>query len=244
MKNTIAFLCISIFTFLSCSKDDENINITLNFTLNWEGTEITNQDFNALKFTNKNGEKISIERLRYLISNISLESSKNYYLVDFTENSETSIVISNLTDSTYTLSFLFGFSDEDNKDGVYQDLNSVNFNVPGMLGGGYHFMQFDGKYLDNNNEESSFNYHTIRAVNKIDPDNLAFEDTSFEVNLGTVAITKNTEIEIKMNVAEWFKNPNTWNLNELNSVLMPNFEAQKMMNANGKSVFSLGEVIP
>ena len=47
-----------------------------------------------------------------------------------------------------------------------------------------------------------------------------------------------------MNVAEWFKNPNTWNLNQLNTVLMPNFEAQKMMNLNGRSVFSLGEVNP
>jgi hypothetical protein len=45
-----------------------------------------------------------------------------------------------------------------------------------------------------------------------------------------------------MNLAEWFKNPNTWNLNELNTVLMPNFEAQKMMSANGKSVFTLGQV--
>ncbi|MFT5213793.1 MAG: hypothetical protein ACI9WV_001517, partial [Patiriisocius sp.] len=64
-------------------------------------------------------------------------------------------------------------------------------------------------------------------------------DTSFEVNLGTIVIKNTTEVEIKMNLAEWFKNPNTWNLNELNTILMPNFEAQQMMNANGKSVFSL-----
>jgi hypothetical protein len=71
---------------------------------------------------------------------------------------------------------------------------------------------------------------------------LSFKDTSFEVDLGTVEITKNATIEIKMNIAEWFKNPNIWNLNELNTVLMPNFEAQKLMSANGKSVFSLGAV--
>jgi hypothetical protein len=45
-----------------------------------------------------------------------------------------------------------------------------------------------------------------------------------------------------MNIAEWFKNPNTWDLNELNTVLMPNFEAQKMMSENGRSVFSLGDI--
>ncbi|MFT5959529.1 MAG: hypothetical protein ACI8VJ_001287, partial [Polaribacter sp.] len=148
----------------------------------------------------------------------------------------------NLTEGSYVLSFRFGFSDEDNTDGAYQDLNSVSFNVPEMLGGGYHFMQFNGKYLDTNSEESGFNYHTIRAVDRTDPNNLEFEDTSFEVNLGTIKITNTTEIEIEVNLAEWFKNPNTWNLNELNTVLMPNFEAQKMMSANGKSVFSLGAI--
>jgi hypothetical protein len=52
------------------------------------------------------------------------------------------------------------------------------------------------------------------------------------------------QVEVKVNLAEWFKNPNTWDLNALNTVLMPNFEAQKIMSANGKSVFSLGEVTP
>ena len=102
-------------------------------------------------------------------------------------------------------------------------------------------MQLDGKYKDTNNKDANFNYHVIRAVNRTDPTNLVFEDTSFEVDLGTMEITSDITIEIKMNIAEWFKNPNTWNLNELNTILMPNFEAQKMMSANGKSVFSLGE---
>ena len=242
MKNILIFLCSSIFMFSSCNNEEENISITLNFTHHWNGTAITNQDLNMLKFTNANGEKVSIENLRYLVSNISLVASKNHHLINFNENKGTSITISNLTNGTYALSFRFGFSDEDNEDGIYQDLNSVSFNVPGMLGGGYHYMQFDGKYIDNTSQEAGFNYHAIRAVDATGPNNLKFEDTSFAVSLGTVVITNTTEIEIKMNLAEWFKNPNTWNLNELNTVLMPNFEAQKMMNANGKSVFSLGVV--
>ena len=244
MKNILTFLCVSIFIFSSCSSEEENINITLNFTHNWDGVAITDKDLNELKFTNANGEKVSIENLRYLISNISLVDAKNYQLINFSENTGTSINVSDLTEGTHTLSFRFGFSDEDNIDGEYQDLNSVSFNVPGMLGGGYHYMQFDGKYIDNNNEEAGFNYHSIRAVDKTDPDNLKFEDTSFEVNLGTITVSNNMNVEVKVNLAEWFKNPNTWDLNELNTVLMPNFEAQKIMSANGKNVFSLGEVTP
>ena len=227
---------------LDCCVQPEQFTVTLNFTHHWNGLKITPQDFNELKFTNGNGERLSVERLRYLVSNINLVNGKNYHFVDVGENAGTSITIPELTDESYALSFRFGFSDEDNTDGTYQDLNSASFNVPGMLGGGYHFMQFDGKYIDNNNEASGFNYHTIKAVDRTDPDNLKFEDTSFEVNLGTIVFANTTEIEIKMNLAEWFKNPDTWNLNELNTVLMPNFEAQKMMRANGESVFSLGIV--
>jgi hypothetical protein len=244
MKNVLVFLCISICIFSSCSSEDESINITMNFTHNWDGVAITDKDLNELKFTNANGEKLSIENLRYLISNISLLGLKNYHLVNFSENTGTSVNLSDATEGTYTLSFRFGFSDKDNIDGVCQDLNSVSFNVPKMLGGGYHYMQFDGKYMNNNNEEAGFNYHTIRAVDKTDSNNLKFVDTSFEVNLGTITVSNNTKIDVKVNLAEWFKNPNMWNLNELNTVLMPNFDAQKIMSANGKGVFSLGQVTP
>ena len=247
MRKKYCLLVLILILVTRCSEEKEccvqpQFTITLNFTHHWNGLKITPKDFNELKFTNENGERLSIERLRYLISNISLINGKNYHLIDVGENSGTSITIPELTDESYALSFRFGLSDEDNTDGTYQDLNSVSFSVPGVLGGGYHFMQFDGKYIDNNKEATGFNYHTIKAVDTTDPDNLKFEDTSFKVNLGTVVVANTTEIEIKMNLAEWFKNPNTWNLNELNTVLMPNFEAQKMMRANGDSVFSLGEV--
>jgi hypothetical protein len=242
MKNNIAFLCFLMLLFSSCSPKEENISVVVNFTHHWNGKVLSNQDLNQLKFTTENGENISVEKLRYLISDLSLTDFKNYHLINFHENTGTSLSISGLAESRYHLTFRFGFSDQDNTDGIYKDLNSVSFGVPTMLGGGYHYMQFDGKYRNDNNDALGFNYHAIRAVDNTDPDNLKFEDTSFEVDLGSVLITNNAKIEIKMNLAEWFKNPNTWNLNELNTVLMPNFQAQKIMRDNGKTVFSLGIV--
>ena len=236
-----------MFLFSACN-DDENMEqkatVTIKFTHNWDGVPVTSSDFNAFKFTNANGEIVSIERLRYLVSNITIGTiiTKPYNLVNAGENTDLEITFDNIPVGTHALNFIFGLNDGDNIDGIYQDLNSVSFNVPAMLGGGYHYMQFDGKYKDTNNQDANFNYHAIKAVDKTDPTNLIFQDTSFEVHLGAIEITDNTTIEIKMNIAEWFKNPNTWNLNALNSVLMPNFEAQKIMSANGVSVFYLGEV--
>ena len=251
MKKHFYFLIILI-SFVSCNNENEidsSHQIKLKFTHNWDGTSLSSRDFSVFKFVNQNGEKISIERLRYILSNIHLINGNetytfsNYSLVDLKNGNEFAINLpKKITSGSYQLKFTFGFKDIDNIDGVYQDLNSVNFNVPSMLGGGYHYMQFDGKYKDSNNQDANFNYHAIRAVDRSDPNNLKFEDTSFEVNIGTISIINNAEITIKVNIAEWFKNPNTWDLNKLNTVLMPNFEAQKLMRANGKTVFSLGDV--
>ena len=248
MKKIIWFFVIIAFT--SCKDDTdccvnlEPVNVTLKFTHNWDGTPVTASDFNSFNYVTENGESVSMERLRYVVSNVNLcGESKPYQLVDLGNNSGFEIIFNNVVQGVNNLNFTFGFSDADNIDGVYQDLNTVSFNVPGMLGGGYHYMQFDGKYKDTNNLDANFNYHAIRAVDRSDPNNLIFEDTSFLVDFGSVTITNNTTIEIKMNIAEWFKNPNTWDLNQLNTVLMPNFEAQRLISANGKSVFSLGDIL-
>jgi hypothetical protein len=248
MKKVVLFF-LSLIFFLSCGDQveccvyPEPVNVTLKFTQNWDGVPVTSSDFNDFKFTNQHGEIISISSLRYLLSNITIgREIKNYQLINLKENKGLDLTFKQVPQGNTFIKFTFGFADADNKDGEYQDLNSVSYNVPGMLGGGYHYMQFDGKYKDANNQDANFNFHAIRAVDRTDPATLIFKDTSFEVDLGTVEITKNATIEIKMNIAEWFKNPNIWNLNELNTVLMPNFEAQKMMSANGKSVFSLGNV--
>jgi hypothetical protein len=108
-----------------------------------------------------------------------------------------------------------------------------------MLGGGYHYMQMDGKFLNTDNIEQGYNYHAIRAVDN-PGDNPSFpQDTFFRVNLGAVSIKEDGEINIAMNIAEWFKNPSTWNLNDYNQMLMPNSAAQIIMYENGQNAFTL-----
>ena len=137
------------------------------------------------------------------------------------------------------ISFVFGFTNEKNTNGGYTDLNSESWNVPSMLGGGYHFMQMDGKFLTADNEEQGYNYHAIRAADNPGETPSFPQDTFFRVDLGAVTVGGDAEVNIAMNIAEWFKNPNTWNLNEYNQMLMPNSEAQIMMYENGQNVFTL-----
>ncbi|PQJ80160.1 MbnP family protein [Polaribacter porphyrae] len=252
MKKILLLICLS-FLLIECNSTDdvevEKISVSLQFEHFWLASPLTASDLDTFKFETKNGDFLKIERLRYLLSNIYLINDNetftfsDYTLIDLEKDDNFTLQLSEkIVPGSYQLKFRFGFKDDDNIDGAYQDLNTVNFNVPSMLGGGYHYMQFDGKYKDNNNQDANFNYHAIRAVDRSDPNNLVYEDTSFEVDLGTLSFISNSEITVKVNIAEWFRNPHTWDLNQLNTVLMPNFEAQKLMSANGKTVFSLGDI--
>ena len=250
----IILLPIFILIITSCHQDNDDkidlTNTTFTFSHNWDGTSITNTDFNTIKFTNLNGERLSIERLRYLISNITFHESNGnttvldgYNLVDVTNNENLSFTPTTFVKSgTYSnVTFTFGFNNEDNLDN-YTDLNSASWNVPAILGGGYHYMQFDGKFINNEDEEQGFNYHAIRAVDNAGENPTFPKDTFITVNLGEITIKNNTTFNIEMNIAEWFKNRNTWDLNALNQMLMPNSKAQIMIHENGQSVFSLESV--
>ncbi len=255
IRKIITLFCLAICLF-ACETDDSNpanaqqVSPTFRFTHNWDGTPVTSADFNNFNFTNANGETLSIERLRYVISDITFRTNSGEVL---TTNVHNLVDLTNTNSLSYTLpstiptanfsnvSFTFGLDNEDNSQN-YVDLNSASFNVPDNLGGGYHYMQFDGKFINTNMDEQGFNYHAIRAVDNPGPNPTFPQDTFFTVNLGAIAITNSTEIEIQMNIAEWFKNPNLWDLNVYNQMLMPNSTAQILMFENGQSVFSLGEV--
>ncbi len=250
MKKTL-FILIFLPFFISCSSDDDiveaNVNLTFEFSHNWDGVNLTNQNFGEFDFVNENGDVIALNRLRYLVSNVRLFSQsgniltlEGYQLVDLSNEGSLSFSLNeSLPEGNYTgISFTFGFDEDFNNSGAYSDLNSVSWNWPENLGGGYHFLQMDGNY-ETLEGPQPFNFHmgTARVGEG------AFEANYRQVFLSAgFSLEENNTIEFKMNVAEWFKNPHTWDLNELNTDLMMNYEAQKMMYDNSGSVFSLGEI--
>ncbi|MFV9549754.1 MbnP family protein [Algibacter sp. PT7-4] len=254
MKCIAPIFLALLFTLTACHEDNDDkvllTNATFNFSHYWDEIPVTNSDFNTIKFTNENGQQLSIEGLRYLISKITFHKPNGskivldgYNLIDVTNNENLSFTPTTfITTGVYSdVSFTFGFNNEDNLNN-YTDLNSASWFVPEMLGGGYHYMQLDGKFLNTTNAEQGYNYHAIRAVDASGAEPNFPQDTFFNVSLGEVTISNNTTFNIKMNIAEWFKNPNSWNLNELNQMLMQNPSAQIMMHQNGQNVFSLQSI--
>jgi len=255
MKKIALILTIAM-AIASCKNTDDTVvnpvAVSFNFSHNWDGNAIENADFEVTQYTNAHGEELSISKIVYLISDITFISSTgvvydagDYNLVNVRDGNNITFTPDILIPpGDYTVSFTFGFDDEDNIDGAYLDLNSSDgsWNVPTPLGGGYHYMRLEGKFIDNTSMEIGYQYHVIRA-NDMNVLPLLLQDTSFKVNLGQVTVSNNTNVEVKMNVAEWFKSPNEWDLNALHSFLMPNFNAQIMMSENGQlDVFSIGTI--
>lgn len=266
MKKITLLFAATILLF-SCSSDDDTqpvlepdpVTVDFQFTQNWDGASIANANYQTTTYINANNTNLKLSKLVYLISDITFTAedgtaynAEDYNLIDARNGTNVNFTPEiEIPEGEYNVSFTFGFDDEDNdKAGGYPDLNSADgtWAVPGPLGGGYHYMRMEGTFINEIAETKTFQYHTIRA-NKHStlppaPGTLqSTQDTSFVVNLGTITIGSMTTVEVKMNVAEWFKNPNTWDLDTNNSVMMPNFNLQIDMNENGSNgVFSLGTV--
>jgi hypothetical protein len=259
IKHLLLSLCCIAF-FISCSSDQDEavqqVSITLNFTHNWDGTAVTNSNFSAFDFENKVGNVLSIERLRYLVSDVTLTNSNGeetvfptYKLVDLSQPDSLQFEMPDkILEGQYSVAFTFGFDTEDNIDGAYADLNTASWNVPENLNGGYHFMQLDGQFKDSILNKVPYNFHAIQAYKtETNTDGSVTETTKntfFEVSLGTLTLRTDTTIEVQMNIAEWFKTPHDWDLNELSTNLMGNYDAQVDISDNGTSVFSIGTVSP
>jgi len=254
MKKT-ALILLSFFTLLSCDNDDDTTtqpesSVSINFTQSFNGEIITANEFNNISYTNANGEQLSISRLRYLMSNIVLTDANgiatvlsDYNFIDVGESSGGTLQApTTFEQGDYTLSMRFGFSDADNTDAAYPDLNAASWGVPAPLGGGYHYMQLEGMYINNEDVNTNYQYHTIRAAQN-PGDNPTLTDTSIALDLGTVRVGgTTTTIEVDMDISQWFENPNLWDLNVLFTMLMPNYDAQILMYENGQNVFSLGAI--
>lgn len=245
-------------------KDDESCEylprtLKFQFTQNFNGTDVTVSEFNSVAYTNSNGEELSITKLQYSISDVrfylpngdSVYVDGSYNLIDLEESASLIYDIPSLTELVASkdfqgkfvgVGFNYGFDATDNTSGAYTDLNVASWGWPEMIGGGYHQMKMEGRFLDATGSEVSYAYHNGSATKNGAGD---FESNYRFIQLDNSAfdLKGNTVVEIKMDIAKWYETPNTWDLNVLNSMLMPNYSAQKMMTANAVNVFSVGTII-
>ena len=138
-----------------------------------------------------------------------------------------------------SITFVFGLEGEQNTTGFFPNPPENNMSWPDMIGGGYHYMKINGRWIDESGVRQPFNLHS----GKISNSDGTFADNTFTVTLpleNFAVIHKETsDITLQMNINAWFSNPNTFDFNVFGGSIMQNREAQEVLRENGWDVFSV-----
>lgn len=226
---------------------------TIHFSHVFDLQQVNSSVFNDLVFINEFGTTLSINKLKYHISDIRFYTSDgdslmtdDYHYVDLSDDNTLSYTIDgHILQNNYTgIGFLLGFNQEDNISGSYSDLNAVNWAWPESLGGGYHQLQLEGRYINTLGDTIGYAYHCGSTIKNTSGASTTYPENYIWIKLPFTekSFGESIHVYLEMNVAEWFKNPTIWDLNLLYNGLMDDYNAQMMMKENGADVFSLKQI--
>lgn len=260
MRKKFSSFCILLLislVILSCKKDDENEeepygSIIFSFAHQVDGTPLA---VDIMQYANEAGNQYLVNEIQYFISNVTLHRTDGsefliddfkdiYYIDTDLEETLTWPVYDHIPEGDYSsISFTFGIGEEKNHSLMYVNPPESFMFWPEFLGGGYHYMKLNGKWLNLEQQVSPFNFHLgIGQVYDSAGQITGFIHNNFEVKLpeSSFHITDRqwTEIDIIMNIEKWFKSPNTYDHNVWGGDIMQKQEAMRQACENGHNVFT------
>ncbi len=239
----LVYTPIIAFAFLlsSCGKDS-NAETKQSGAIHFEFTHRAGADsliFDNSFYTNAAGNEYRVSYLKYFISGICLyangkmmyeskarPTSINGKYLEYNSKLEQNIPVGKYD----SISFSMGIIPEYN----IHDAFELNYNDLGMywpidLGGGYHFMKFEGHWKDGD-DFGTFAFHLGNN------DNLLTVGFPFVQQIEG-NITNN--ITVVMDVNEWFATPYLYDLTKEDGYTMGNGSQMQILVNNGHNVFSI-----
>ena len=224
--------------------------VTLEFVHQVDGVALV---LDELSYTNAVDQTYSVQVFKYYVSRLELVQSgaagahalapaplADLHYVEEGIASTRSLTVADVAAGSYDrLRFVFGLNEQDNiTDGLAPTLENINMIWPDPLGGGYHYMKFEGKFFVPGSDTLNYRTHVGRtgAVGTGTPHFVAVElPTALTVD------GNSSTIEIVVNLNEWYTNPNDYTF-PVNSEIMANVAVQDTLEQNGATVFTLGTV--
>ena len=222
-------------TIFSCKKEDKTGHVHLNFTHKVDNAAIITD---SIIYTNAAGYNYSITNLNYYISGVVLTNEDNSTLtfdgpfyVDLEDAATHRHELEDVPVAKYkSIRFYIGLDAAKN---VSNSLPSTNANNnmawPDPMGGGYHFMKLEGYYFNPSPTQSGFAMHLGKNANLV---------TCTINNLGLELDDHGAELNLVMNVNEWFTNPNTYDFQIDGTSIMTNDASLLKLAQNGVDVFT------
>jgi hypothetical protein len=258
LKSIILLILISL---AGCGKEPEQLpppaagKIKFVFHHYCDGEQL---DYDVRKYINKAGNEYMVNEIQYFISDVRLLSIApgQEYLINAWKDIhyvDTDIpttqewkVYDEIPEGTYNaIRFTFGINEEKNQSLMYTDPPESLMFWPEYLGGGYHYLKLNGKWLDTNDLERPFNFHLGigQEYDAVSGEITGFIQNYFELTVPGSEFVVNdgetTTIKLVMHVDRWFKTPHTYDHNEWGGDIMQKQEAMRIGCENGGDVFEV-----
>ena len=261
MKKLQGFILFSVvvvlFTASCCTgnpePEEQYGKIRFHFEHRVDGQPIV---FDQMIYKNEAGNEYLVNEIQYFISDVTFikngsifrpEYWENIHYVDTDIESTWTYILSNeFPLGTYdAISFMFGITEEKNQSLMFVNPPESFMFWPEYLGGGYHYMKLNGKWLDTLDQISPFDFHLgIGQIYYSFPDSITEfvhnnfrvwpSGSDFEMQAG-----QTLDFTIVMNVENWFKSPHIYNHDEWGGDIMQNQDAMKTASENGWDVFTI-----
>ena len=193
--------------------------------------------WDSLCYTNAAGNKYSVESLQLYISEVTFKNnkgsctSKGIFYLDPKVSSKNSFFIDSITPGEYDeVSFIIGLSNARNiSNSLPNTIENLNMAWPSPMGGGYHFMKFEGRYEDTVMVRKGYAIHLGKNNYQ----------TQIKISKSVTQKYWNHSYNLIFNVNEIFANPYTYNFNYNPNYTMSDTAANLIIINNLKDAFSL-----
>lgn len=257
LKNFLFLFVIIIFS--ACSKESTNRIDSGRVRINFKAS-IGDKTFikDSLLYQNEAGNLFMVNQLQYFISNIALYQNGKAYTMDTIHYVDIDIPLTlslalpyAFNIGTYdSIAFTFGLDSLANQSNRFANPPERDMFWPEVLGGGYHYMKLNIKWLDTETQTlkpvmNHLGIGQVYAAGSTDPSQITgFIHNNFRITLPlnglTISPGKQTDLPLAMNIQNWFYGVHTIDFHNFGPGIMQNQEAMKQLCDNGaKGVFSV-----
>jgi hypothetical protein len=243
MNRTLLILLLATL-FIGCKKDetaepspdpDPSGTLNLNIDFSVDGTAL---QFDTIAYINAAGNEYSVYTLVFYLSKIELIKQngsalllKNWHYVDARTGNTLNLQLTDIPNGNYTgIRFNIGLDAAQNISGsLPATAENLAMEWPDAMGGGYHFLKLEGYFNDSTGTPGyAMHLGTDSCLVTANPINYNF---SFDGNV----INKT----LVMNINEWYRNPQVYDLNADGNYSMGNMLLMQKLRNNGKDVFTI-----
>jgi hypothetical protein len=220
-------------------------------TVNIQLSNVVNGDpliLSTSTYTNANNDEFKVNMYKYYFTNIVLETAtgfrwtqpESYYLVDQSNSSSLKLIITGVPRANYTkIEFKIGVDGSRNTSGAQTGALDPAKGMFWTWSSGYIMAKMEGTSPQSSDPGKKVVLHLGGFTGTYS----SVRNFSFTFpNTANVTETHSSTINMKNDLAEWFKTPNTISFNSTNNLMSVDAESKKIAD-NYADMFTLTSVV-